>query len=311
MSLRFALVLAGFCVALAAQGNKGGSGAPGRPEQVIKQREAIEAEGGDDGAKSADGKAKEEEWENLTPEQRLERGIRSGASNYCRFVAAVRPSRLRPGQSGTLFVTAVLQGSAVFPAPAPLQVTSPTSQGMISLGAPTFHPAKLGTLAAGYLGRPVYDNTAIFEIPITMSSDAQLGTKQAVHVDMKFDLYDGASAQVVGRFVDRATAEVEVGEAADPAVTMPVHINSSQAVSSPTGGALQNDASAQAVSVRPDALGGNVVTPGAAAPVPQPVDEGSLEGPPVPDAGGANLQPLLIGGGALVLLILVLLVRRK
>ncbi|MCB9886255.1 MAG: hypothetical protein H6838_12230 [Planctomycetes bacterium] len=300
------------CLGLAAQ-NKPGTGGPGeRPAQVGKQRE-IEAEAGDDGsAKSADGKAQEEAWESLTPEQRLERSIRSGASAYCRFVAAVRPSRLLPGQSGTLYVTAVLQGAAVLPAPAPLQVTSPATQGSITLGAPTFHPAKPGTLASGYLGRPVYDNTAIFEIPVTMAADAKIGTKQPVHVDMKFDLYDGTSAQVVGRFVDRATTEVEVGLAADPSVTMPVQVAAGARTTNPTGTSGGSDTNGEAGAMeRAPALGGEAVTPGAAASHPVVAAEEPLDPQPIPDAGGNHMQFLLVGGGVLVLLILGLLIRRK
>ncbi len=313
MSLRIALVLVALCLGLPAQ-NKPGTGEPGaRPGQVIKQREEIAHDAGDDGAsKSADGKAQEEAWENLTPEQRLERGMRSGASSYCRFVAAVRPSRLLPGQSGTLFVTAVLQGAAVLPAPAPLQVTSPATQGAVTLGAPTFHPAKTGTLAAGYLGRPVYDNTAIFEIPITMAADAKIGSKQPIHVDMKFDLYDGTSAQVVGRFLDRATTEVEVGHAADPAVTMPAHVTQAAGGAGRVGtSGGSDDTGSTGAADRAPALGGEAVVPSQAAPTVGPTPDAPTDSQPIPDADGNRMPFLLIGGGVLVLLILGLLIRRK
>lgn len=311
MLFRLILVLAGLCVGVDAQVGKEGSAVPGRTQPPSKQQEIAEAadEGGD-GSVAADKEGRGQAWENLTPEERLERGTRRGASNYCRFVASARPSRLMPGQSGTLFVTAVLVGSAVLPAPAPLQVTSPATQGSVTLGAATFQPAKAGTLAAGYLGRPVYDNTATFEIPITMAADAVIGKKQAVHVDVKFDLFDGASAQIVGRFIDRASLEIEVGLTSDPSVAMSASSVQARAASPQAVRGASGVEGARATA-RPEALGGEEVSTGVgASQSPAPVG-GQAEPAMIGEVPGGGMPQFLIGGGVLVLAILALFLLRK
>ena len=74
----------------------------------------------------------------------------------------------------------------------------------------TMRPAALGTIHKGYLGRPVYENTAVFEVPVTLSQSAKLGEKVSVALEFEFDVYDGDSAQVVGRFTERVNAVIEV-----------------------------------------------------------------------------------------------------
>jgi hypothetical protein len=300
------------CAVLAAQG-RGEQGEEGeRPVRQTKPTEAIEmAIEGSDGKESG-GKEGKEEWERLTPEERLERSIRSGASSFCRFVASVRPARLMPGQSGTLYVTAVLQGSAVIPSPAPLTVTSPTTQGLVTLGSASFQEAKVGRIAQAYLGRPVYDNYAILEVPITMSADAKLGQKQAVHVDMKFDLYDGNSAQVLGRFLDRATTEIEVGLAADPNVVASAKAPVAAAGNQAAGGAVAKPGEDAALGGAKggNALGGEAVIP-TAVPDPVPALPPVTDAPPAPEVSEIPLLPLALGGGGLLMLIGLLVLRKK
>jgi hypothetical protein len=317
MSLRHALVLTGLCSLLTAQvepprpgGVNPKAGQFKQVEQVDPSGDAGEADGSTEDGKEAAAKAA---FENLTPEERLERSIRSGAGSLCRFVASVRPARLMPGQSGTLYVTAILQGTAVLPAPAPVTVTSAAQQGLVALGAASFQAAKPGRLAQAYLGRPVYDNTATIEIPITMSADAKLGQKQPVHVDLKFDLYDGGTAQVVGRFLDRATAEVEVGLSADPNVAATAK---AQPPAAPAGAGAgpatdpgRSDAAAAALGGKP-AVGGAAAAASAAPEVAPAVDS---EAPGVAPAvgGDSNLTFVLAGGAVLLVLVLLLALRRK
>lgn len=316
MSLRLALVLTGLCSLVAAQGESprpGGvnpkAGQFKQVEQVDPSGDAGEADGSAEDGKEAAAKAA---FENLTPEERLERSIRSGAGSLCRFVASVRPARLLPGQSGTLYVTAILQGTAVLPAPAPVTVTSPAQQGLVALGAAAFQDAKPGRLAQAYLGRPVYDNTATLEIPITMSADAKLGQRQPVHVDLKFDLYDGGTAQVVGRFLDRATVEVEVGLSADPNVAATAKVNPPAPPAGPVAGTVGgrdgSDAAAAVIGGKPS-LGGQA---GTAAPTPQfaePEPEAPLAAPTVGSDG--NLTFVIAGGAVLLVLVLLVAMRRK
>ncbi len=257
---------------------------------------------------------KEAADERLTPEQRLARNITSGASAYCQFVATVKPAKLMPGQSGTLRIVATLQGDAVIPSPAPLELTPAPSQGPVQLGTHTLRPAEAGRLAKGYLGRPVYDNFAVLEVPVTMAADALLGSKHVVAVDLKFDLYDGSSAQVIGRFLDRAATEVEVGLTPDPAVQGGRRRDQQPSGASEPAPVVTSQAAPATLPETP--LTGNVLV------AREPVPVAPAETESAPRSNAANTLPsaaedesfppfLLVGGGVLVLGLVVLLARKK
>ena len=278
---------------------------------------AVEGERGRPGKEgSLKGEKGEVPEENLTPEQRLARNITSGASAYCRFSASVSPSKLLPGQSGTLKVLAALQGNTVMPAPAPMELVAPAQQGALVLGPMQAQPAAAGRLAAAYLGRPVYDNYAIFEVPVTMAADAAMGSKHIASVDMKFDLFDGGTAQPIGRFLDRVALEIEVGAAPDPAVkgfAAPIAEPAPETAPSPTTNAPTSTPDA-AGPAKPSPLTGNVVVPDnlaePAAAAGDPAEVGDAPAPVVQPSAGLPM-PLLVGGGAALLLVVAMLLRRK
>lgn len=271
---------------------------------------AVEGESRIKGGKGMAGEKGEVPEENLTPEQRLARNVTSGASAFCRFSASVTPAKLMPGQTGTLKVLAALQGNAVLPSPAPLELVAPAQQGALQLGRLSAQPAAPGRLAAAYVGRPVYDNYAIFEVPVTMAGDAAMGSKHVASIDMRFDLYDGGSAQPISRFLDRVGLEIEVGRVADPEVQgLARPAEETAPAVAPTAAPA---ASAPGAPAAASPLQGNVVVPeaapatGGAAPEAAPAD-----GPaPVVTPEGLPM-PLLLGGGVLVVLVLLMLVRRK
>jgi hypothetical protein len=264
------------------------------------------------------GEAGEKEAEeNLTPEQRLARNVTSGAGAYCSFQLSLVPAKLMPGQSGTLRVLAALRGNTVLPSPAPLEMVGPTAQGSLTLGALTPQPASPGRLAAAYLGRPVYDNYAVFEVPVTMAGDAALGSKHVAAVDMRFDLFDGNTAQPIGRFVDRVSMEIEVGRVPDPDVRGLPRSGGAPPAEAPAATA---PAVAPASSTGPDAgmerpLTGRVlvadptpVDPGKAAAAVEPPSDSSQ--PAVDEAGGVPMG-LLAGGAVAAVVLGLLLLRRK
>lgn len=309
MFLRSLAVLTCLAVLCPAQSGEG-------QEELIRRKRAAAGEvvESQDGSKEAGKPSPDESWEKMTPEQRLNHNIRHGASTYCTFTATPKPARLMPGQSGIIVVTAILRGDAVLPAPATLEVLSPPQQGLATLGAPSFRPAEAGKLAKGYLGRPVYDNWAIFEVPVTMSTEAVVGKKQPIALEMRFDLYDGNSAQAVGRFIDRTSTEIEIGLALDPAVAAgrraPAVVPTGESTS-PTA-AASSDAQAGRKPAEPSR---HVE----AAPVASTGDSGAAspavgrteEFPAVAEEEGVVPMPLLLGGGALVIALLLLLLRRK
>lgn len=278
----------------------------------------VRAVEGERGRPSKEGTLKGEKGEvpeeNLTPEQRLARNITSGASAYCRFSASVSPAKLLPGQSGTLKVLAALQGNTVMPAPAPMELVAPSQQGALVLGPMQAQPAAAGRLAAAYLGRPVYDNYAIFEVPVTVAADAAMGSKHIASVDMKFDLFDGGTAQPIGRFLDRVSLEIEVGAAPDPAVKgFAAPIAEPAPESTPAAPSAPGATADAAAAAKPSPLTGNVVVPdnhAEPAAVGAPTEVGDAQAPVVQPSAGMPM-PLLVGGGAALLLVVAMLLRRK
>lgn len=297
-------------------------------EQRMERRMRERAEQGEkDGSAEekarlmrGDGEEKEvEDLSHLTPEERLARSVRHNASAFCRFVASVKPAKLLPGQSGTLVVSALLSGQAVLPSPAPMSIVGSRQQGFVTLGELQFRPAEMGRHAAGYQGRPVYDNYAIFEIPFTVGADVAMGAKQNVNVDLQFDIYDGFSAQPIGRFIDRFVVEVEIGTVPDPIVV----------ASSPSAATTQMSGVAATVEVDGDTAPSSappgatervvtgldpVGTPAPAAVVEEDATDDHAAEPDwshLQEDSGALPWPVWFGGGFLLLGLVVLLARKK
>jgi hypothetical protein len=245
----------------------------------------------------------------LTPEQRLARHVISGANQHCRFIATVTPRKLLPGQTGTLRVLATLQGHAVLPSPANLEFVGQPQQGLVTLGSLVLQPATAGRIESGYIGRPVYENYAVMEMPVTMASSASIGSRHAIGVDLKFDLYDGTSCNPIGRFVDRANTEIEVGPVADPAVRGAAVTATEEPKPVPVPVAKPPEPE------KPVPLEANTHP---APSVPEPGPAPTVSTPPQPnapfpidDAGGPLPLPVWIGGGVLLLGVVLLLARRK
>ena len=254
-----------------------------------------------------------EEFEKLTPEERLARNITNGASAHCRFYTSFRPAKLMPGESGTMLVTMTFHGAAVLPAPPAIEMLSGPRQGPVTVGALAVRPAEAGRLASGYLGRPVYDNFAVFEIPVTLTGEAQVGSKQPVVVEFKFDLYDGVSAQPIGRFVDRATGEIEVGQQPDPKVAMPRRADEPAAPPVRTGPVAAVPAGA---AITPPTATGPAVLTGRTGEAPEttpsvPVAADNSGSLPLPSAAEGDLPLLPILGGAVLMIGVVILLAKK
>lgn len=270
-----------------------------------KQKGDIIKEGADDAAAG-------EKWALMTPEERLAANVRRGSKSHCRFVAVCRPPKLLPGESGTLMITAILQGQAVLSSPLQMTMTPRVNLGSASLGALVAHPALPGTIAKAYLGRPVYENTAVFEVPVTMGNEVRLGEKTSVAVDLQFDVYNGDSGRAVGRFIELVRVDVEVAPHLDPQIvgrktkSQDEPKSVSIAPPKPTNSETTN-------TIKPDsnAMSGTAVVIPAGGPELVEVDEPATPGdlPPTGGDGGGVPFMLIIGGG--VFLLAVLLRMRK
>lgn len=309
MKLRLPLVLTALAIALPGQNRDPDAEAVRDKRGVTKQLNP----GGDDGEdKSAteDGKAIK-----MSPEEIANAGVRRGAGSLCKLYLHTKPARLMPGQSGIVIITAALGGQAVLPSPAPIELASPLQQGAVTLGNLQVAPAKLGQgTAAAYIGRPVYDNTARIEMPITVASNAVVGTSLNVAVELRFELFDGKSGQSIGKFLDRAMGQVEVGPSHDP----DVRGGYTPPTAAPTAGDV--------VGSGDDAANGGAAKPtvpkegvGAAEPLPvvapppeaKPEQEAAPSGPLDVNAEGGVPSMLLIGGGALLGAVVLLLVGKR
>lgn len=256
--------------------------------------------------------ARQARWAAMTPEERLNSNIRRGSKGQCTFVATCRPPKLLPGQSGVMMITAILRGEAVLPAPSQVKMTARVLPRKVTFGSLNARPALPGTIAAAYLGRPVYENTAVFEVPVTMGMDVKLGDKTKIAVDLQFDIYHGGTGQVVGRFIERVATEVE----AAPYVNPPITNRTPKAQPKPVKAAPIEVASTVANTIESDsnAMSGTAADIPVGGPEPVEVEEptASSELPPTDSGDGIGLRyTLIIGGGAFLLVIVILLMRKK
>ncbi len=267
------------------------------------------------GAKEGKEDLESEEMNRLSEMARVAREGMRGAGSFVRFVPSVRPAKLMPGQSGTLFVTATLSGQAVLQAPLAMERLSGERQGHVTLGAMTAHAAEPGRLAAAYLGRPVYDNYVILEVPVTMAPDAEVGSRQKVQVEWRFDIHDGATAQLVGKFIDGAAIDIEVGQASDPTVKGGAKPPAEAIAATPSPSAPQAGPAAmvhETSPVKPRVVAGvapRAVTEESTSSSSPPSVDSSSDLPPTEAPLG--VLPIAVGGGLLLLVIVLLLARKR
>ena len=269
--------------------------------------------------RAAKGELEESDDRQMTPEELLESRKRRGSRGQCRFVATMRPPKLLPGESGTLMVTAILQGKSVMQAPSPVEMTPRVSPGFATLGALSARPAPMGTIHQGYLGRPVYENTAIFEVPVAVSPSVKLGETVPIALDLEFDIYDGDSARVVGRFIERVQTTFTVAQYVDPPVAPISAVTEREDVDA----SRQPDAQERAPrsATPPSVASGdeNILTGANSAPTPAPEPTPDSSGheaqdePRMPraDAGSVGYNALYLGVGILLLVVLLLVARKR
>lgn len=290
----------------------------GEGELSSEQIEAMQSQ------RNADGKGRTEKesatdrknrWEAMTPEERLASNIRRGSKAHCRFVATCRPPKMLPGQSGVMMITAILSGQAVLPAPLQMQLTPRVQPGAVAIGSLSPRPALPGTIAKAYLGRPVYENTAVFEVPVTMGNDAKLGSKALIAVDLQFDIYHGDTGQTIGRFIERVTTDVEIAPYVDPPISNRTpKVQPKPAPIAPIEVTNPDAKTSNVIEPDSNAMSGTVTEVLVDAQEPVEVDAPATpsELPPTDSGEGLGLPSILaIGAGAFLLVMILLLMRKK
>ena len=253
-------------------------------------------------------------------------------ANSCSVLAMLNPPRLAPGETGTLTLICALQHRSVIQAEANWKLTyAPTQgeKGEIILGAWQLKPPGLGTLEEKFKGKPVYDNQASIQIPVSIAAGTPFG-KYRISTQLEVPLTDGSTGQVLGLYKTQAGVEVQVGAA------MPRPIV--RGAQPKTGGIPVTAGPGDTVTPGVAPVGsdaGKGTSPKATPPVgqgarPQPVTKpaGVSDGAPANSAQGASdltpgqtpdepgeprsfpILPIAAGAGVLLLLIAVL-ARRK
>lgn len=281
-------------------------------QRYMEEKRRAMGKGGDSAVAEKEAALREaEEMGKLTPEERLARSVVNGAGAFCTFETSLEPRRLLPGQTGILTVMMILRGDAVLPAPPPVVMRGPAQQQALTLGSLNFREPKLGALPQNqaYRGKPVYEEIAIFDLPVTAAADAKLGSKHRISVELQFDLYSGATGQTVGRFLDRAGREIEIGQAPGRVQVAPSTATAPQV---PTAAPSAPDKPAEPVAPPVDDGGHAAVVP-LSVPQPEAAESARSASTPGPDAaseGGGSFW-LLGGGAVLVLAVAALALRRR
>jgi hypothetical protein len=213
----------------------------------------------------------------------------------CRFDISLSPNRLMAGQTGLAKIVMVLEGDSVVESAANLRIVLPEghdpAQSLLALGPGTILPPQPASLAPAYRGRLVYDNCAVVELPITMSSVAPSGSLQSIEIEARFRLHEGSTGRLFGEFRNPLLITCEVGSVADPAI-QGTSTDAGTATAVPVAG---TPASSPAEPSRPEETGAD----GGTAPdlANAPSDRGALL--------------LIVTGGLLVIAVFTVVARRR
>lgn len=238
---------------------------------------------------------------------------RTDLPRFCDFIGSARPSPMPPGTSGTFNVIAVLKGDGVISDASGVKLDYQRQQGPLSLGEPMWPTARPGKLAAAFEGRPVFEDTMVVSIPVTVVAGTPFG-KYAVQAQVSANLSQGSNGGALGELKTTVTAVVEVAPAtaaldvASRGPEAPSTTNAEAAAHDPKSAAHQSGSGAAptaAMQARGQALAPEMVNGDDAQ------DPTSPTSPPRPPEKDGQSMLLMVGGGFLALLLIVLLLAKK
>ena len=122
----------------------------------------------------------------------------------------VRPPRLAPGETGDLYVHVTLRGPAVVLPGARIEARYKKAQGPLALGSQELKPARPGTRKTRFKGKPVWDDSLTFKIPVTVRSDAKHG-ETPFEGTVMLEITHGDTGDMIGRFQAVAPGRIEIG----------------------------------------------------------------------------------------------------
>ena len=103
-----------------------------------------------------------------------------------------------------------LRGPAVVLPGARIEAKYKTAQGPLVLGSQELRPAQPGTRKTRFKGKPVWDDSLTFKIPVTVSSDAKHG-QTPFEGTVLLEITHGDTGDLIGRFQAVAPGRIEIG----------------------------------------------------------------------------------------------------
>ncbi|MEE9125608.1 MAG: hypothetical protein V3U11_00560 [Planctomycetota bacterium] len=141
----------------------------------------------------------------MPPEQ-----LRRHGGGFFDATVMVRPPRLAPGETGDLYVHVTLRGPAVVLPGARIEARYKRAQGPLALGSQEPKPARLGARKTRFKGKPVWDDSLTFKIPVTVRSDAKHG-ETPFEGTVMLEITHGDTGDMIGRFQAVAPGRIEIG----------------------------------------------------------------------------------------------------
>jgi len=163
-------------------------------------------------------------------EEEEERPLGS-SSAYMAAIPGQRPQRIAPGGTGALVVVLALRQRAIIEADELFSVTYSERQGALTLGPWRRRPPGVGKHHDGSRGRPVYDDTIVVEVPLSVDAAASPGDHRAI-VRVSARIHDGEEGRLLGQTTLDVVCPITIGA---PVSAAPRRGDRSSAAS-PSGG---------------------------------------------------------------------------
>jgi hypothetical protein len=136
-----------------------------------------------------------------------------GASLFSPLLS-LKPRRLAPSQSGEIVVVVMLSRSGngvVLPGTHAKLELEPAADTPFAFGAATLDPAEPGQLSTRFVGKPVYDNTLIFRVPVTVKGDAK-DAKRTVSGFVELAMVNGHTGESMGTYRTKVSGFAKIGK---------------------------------------------------------------------------------------------------
>ena len=134
----------------------------------------------------------------------------SRGSKFFAALASVRPRRLAPGETGVLHVVVTLRPGRVVLPDALIFLNVKRDKGPWVLGQTELKPARLAEYAKHYAGKPVYDDTIEFEVPLTVAADAK-HDKYSLAGYVQLEVTNGSDGKSLGLIAGGLVGRVHIG----------------------------------------------------------------------------------------------------